>query len=67
MDNVKLEVEMNETSHSNQPKGIIAELETGLGHKIKNKIGITMQVEIKDFNTIPRSEGGKLSRIKDVR
>lgn len=64
MDGVKLEVEIDDAAQ-------LAEgyegLENDLNKKIKNNIGLSMQVEVKDPNTIPRSEGGKLSRIKDLR
>jgi phenylacetate-CoA ligase len=35
--------------------------------KIKDNIGLTMKVELKAPNSIPRSQGGKLSRIIDKR
>ena len=35
--------------------------------KIKENIGLTMKVELKAPNSIPRSQGGKLSRIIDKR
>jgi len=38
-----------------------------LSQKIKDNIGLTMKITIKDHNTIPRSEGGKLNRIMDLR
>ncbi|MEP5610853.1 MAG: AMP-binding protein [Cyclobacteriaceae bacterium] len=68
MDNVKLEIEIDE----NIPSEFLSSdsgssLQQALSHKIKNNIGLSMQVEIKDHNTIPRSEGGKLSRIRDLR
>ncbi|MEP1097012.1 MAG: AMP-binding protein [Cyclobacteriaceae bacterium] len=68
MDSVKLEVEIDEdirTEFLSSDSG--ANLQQSLIHKIKNNIGLSMQVEIKDHNTIPRSEGGKLSRIRDER
>ena len=35
--------------------------------RIKNTIGLSMQVDFKAPNSIPRSQGGKLSRIIDKR
>ena len=35
--------------------------------KIKDNIGLSTEVEINDFGSIPRSEGGKLNRIQDQR
>ena len=35
--------------------------------KLKDNIGLSMEVEINDFGAIPRSEGGKLNRIQDQR
>ncbi|MCB0847985.1 MAG: hypothetical protein KDE26_32245, partial [Bacteroidetes bacterium] len=45
----------------------IRQLTNHLAKKIKDNIGITMKVEIKPGNSIPRSEGGKLSRVVDLR
>jgi len=62
MDRVKVEVEGKnglETSSTDLQKEIIA--------KIKNTIGLSMAVEIKAPHEIPRSQGGKLSRILDLR
>lgn len=38
-----------------------------LGKKIKDEIGLSMKINISSPGTIPRSEGGKLSRILDLR
>ncbi|MEM6264465.1 MAG: phenylacetate--CoA ligase [Bacteroidota bacterium] len=38
-----------------------------LGRKIKESIGLTMDIEVKPADSIPRSQGGKLSRILDKR
>jgi len=38
-----------------------------LQHKIKNNIGLSMKVELAAPGAIPRSDGGKLSRIIDLR
>ena len=72
MDNVKLEVEVIEDL-SNQIDGDFLEndkiqhLTSVLSKKIKNNIGLSMKVELKKYDMIPRSAGGKLSRIKDLR
>jgi len=68
MDNVKLEIEIDENIPSEYLSSDAgSNLQQSLFHKIKNNTGLSMQVEIKDHNTIPRSEGGKLSRIRDER
>ena len=38
-----------------------------LARKIKNNIGITMEVSLQSLEAIPRSSGGKLNRILDLR
>jgi len=38
-----------------------------LGKKIKDNIGLTMRIKLVGLNEIPRSEGGKLNRITDLR
>ena len=38
-----------------------------LANKIKNNIGITMQVSLQSYDKTPRSQGGKLNRILDLR
>ncbi len=73
LDQVKLDVEISEdmskhiagSSLSTNEK--IAQLTKALSKKIKQNIGLTMEVELKEYDTIPRSEGGKLNRIKDLR
>lgn len=73
MDEVKLDVELEEAISYKLLETGFAENETvlflknKLQHKIKNNIGLSMQVEIKKYGTIPRSEGGKLNRVKDLR
>ena len=41
--------------------------EQELKSKIKDTIGLTMDITLKKPNSIPRSQGGKLSRIVDKR
>ncbi len=73
MDDVKLDVEVSEDLAKNinpanfRQHELIQQLTAQLNQKIKNNIGLSMKVELKPYNTIPRSAGGKLSRIKDLR
>lgn len=39
----------------------------GLGKKIKEDIGLSMKINLAFPGTIPKSEGGKLNRILDLR
>ncbi|MEL6987272.1 MAG: AMP-binding protein [Bacteroidota bacterium] len=61
MDSVKVEVESTHKVENS------TNLEKQLGFKIKDSIGLSMIVEIKTPNSIPRSQGGKLNRILDQR
>ncbi len=62
MDEVVVEVEVAEgVDPSNKS------LANEFSHKIKNTIGISMNVELHNKGSIPMSEGGKLSRIIDNR
>lgn len=45
----------------------LLQLKNKLEHRIKNNIGLSMEVVLKDFNSLPKSEGGKLKRIIDKR
>lgn len=73
MDDVKLEVEvtqklsdaLGEKGFSQQDK--IVELTGELKKKIKDNVGLSMEVELKRYGSVPRSVGGKLSRVKDLR
>ena len=72
MDDVRLEVEVvedvsNSISENFQDNDQIKNLGYEVVNKIKNNVGLSMEVIVKPYNTIPRSEGGKLSRIKDLR
>ena len=62
MDTVKVEVE--KTSQSQAAVETLVKL---LESSIKDNIGLSMDVVIKEPNTIPRSQGGKLNRIQDNR
>jgi len=61
MDSVTVEVETN--SHAPVSEFIGNTLKS----KIKDTIGITMNVQLRKPQSIPRSQGGKLSRILDKR
>ncbi|MEL6193266.1 MAG: phenylacetate--CoA ligase, partial [Bacteroidota bacterium] len=73
MDTVDLQVEVTEDLSSGiAPNDFgahdrIQQLTKELSHKIKNNIGLSMKVELTPHDTIPRSVGGKLSRINDQR
>jgi len=45
----------------------LEDVRNGLIEKIKNNIGLTMKVTLQDFEQVPRSTGGKLSRVVDKR
>jgi len=62
MDTVKVEVE--KTSQSQAAVETLVKL---LESSIKDNIGLSMDVVIKEPNTIPRSQGEKLNRIQDNR
>ncbi len=71
MDHVKLDIELAETfsHHLTDPWASeqVVQWTRALGKKIKENIGLSMEVELQAYDTIPRSAGGKLSRIKDLR
>jgi phenylacetate-CoA ligase len=62
MDQVTVEVETNSGVGSIEPAMI-----DKFRAKIKNTIGLTMGIDLKKPNSIPRSQGGKLNRILDKR
>lgn len=62
MDTVKVEVEMSSSLQDSDNR-----IAKTLQHKIKDIIGLTMDIELKAPQSIPRSQGGKLNRIKDLR
>jgi phenylacetate-CoA ligase len=78
MDQVEIKIELDADFQSKVFPGLstedqlpdhdkVRELTNLLGKKIKDNIGISVKVEIKPGNSIPRSEGGKLSRVVDLR
>jgi phenylacetate-CoA ligase len=46
---------------------ILKSLRYKLAQKIKDNIGLTMNIILANYQTIPRSEGGKLNRVVDKR
>jgi phenylacetate-CoA ligase len=62
MDTVKVEVETVSMADASNKQ-----LANDLKLRIKNNVGLSMDIELKEPHTIPRSTGGKLSRILDVR
>ena len=79
MDNVEVKVEISKKfskAHNingtltkemiNESESLLT-LTNKLSRKIKNSIGITMQVSLQPFGRIPKSDGGKLNRIIDLR
>lgn len=75
MDAVEVLVELNETMYAGLPGNIASEnepeiiqsLRHKLSRKIKEMIGLSMNITIKNHQTVPRSEGGKLNRVVDNR
>lgn len=76
MDEVEVLVELDETIyrelqlqqiHEHAASDFIQNLHQRLSQKIKDNIGLNMKVSIQNYKTVPRSEGGKLSRIRDLR
>jgi phenylacetate-CoA ligase len=66
MDKVEVKVEIAET-HSSMSDDNLKDLQGHFSKKIKDTIGLTMNVSILKVGDISRSEGGKLSRIVDLR
>lgn len=74
MDTVKVKVEKEEVFQKEynalsdtRKMELDSELANKLVKKIKNSVWLTMEVEVVNFGDIPRSQGGKLSRILDLR
>lgn len=62
MDKVTVEVEVKPGTNVEND-----ELALRFAHAIKENIGLTMQVDLKQPGAVPRSQGGKLSRVLDNR
>ena len=66
MDEVEVKVEIAET-HTLLSNDSLVDVQGHFSKKIKDTIGISMKVKILKVGDIPRSEGGKLARIVDLR
>jgi phenylacetate-CoA ligase len=66
MDDVEVKVEIAETHRHLSEDGLNA-VQGFFTKKIKDNIGLSMAINIVKAGDIPRSEGGKLSRIVDLR
>ncbi|MEM7103697.1 MAG: AMP-binding protein [Bacteroidota bacterium] len=74
LDEVELKIELEEGFYGRPEFGFEPEksdgvrfLEQKLAAKIKGTIGVSMMVDVVPFEEIPRSVGGKLSRVLDKR
>ena len=73
LDKVKLDIEVSINLAAQMKSDpiisneIITKVTNDLSRKIKQNIGLSMEVQIRDYGTIPRSEGGKLKRVIDHR
>jgi phenylacetate-CoA ligase len=75
MDSVEVHVELNEKIYAEVTDKFTSEHEPEiyqtfrhkLSQKIKDSIGLNMNVIIRNYNTVPRSDGGKLNRVVDSR
>ena len=69
LDDVALQVEVAENIKPENfaTSDFIQQLTGQLKGKIKENIGLSMAVTLKPYGDIPRSQGGKLSRIQDLR
>lgn len=50
-----------------QSNHYLEKLKHALYEKIKSNIGLSMDIQLRDLHSIPKSEGGKLKRIVDLR
>lgn len=76
LDEVEVMVELNDQMYQShhlqlaeaaELPDVLLNLQHQLTQKIKGHTGLTMKVTIRNHNTLPRSEGGKLKRIVDLR
>ena len=51
----------------NMPRLGFTKLMGSFARKIKNNVGLSMRVNLLSIGQLPRSESGKLSRVKDLR
>jgi phenylacetate-CoA ligase len=55
------------TAETVQQHDCLRALQGALAKKIKDNIGLSMKVTLLGYGALPRSEGGKLSRVQDLR
>jgi phenylacetate-CoA ligase len=55
------------TADTVQQHDCLLALQGSFAKKIKDNIGLSMKVTLLGFGTLPRSEGGKLNRVRDLR
>jgi phenylacetate-CoA ligase len=76
MDAVEVRVELDEKIYQQKGARIqslieqdeaLQNLQKELHHRLKQNIGLSMRVSLADWDTVPRSQGGKLKRIVDQR
>jgi phenylacetate-CoA ligase len=68
MDEVELKLEVAEAHYAQHGEGILrSDLGQRVAHKIKENVGVSVAVTLIAPGTAPRSEGGKLKRVADLR
>jgi phenylacetate-CoA ligase len=75
MDSAEVQVELSEKMYAafenrnieQNDSERVKEFHQKLVKKIKDNIGLTMRIVIRNYGVIPRSEGGKLNRVLDKR
>jgi phenylacetate-CoA ligase len=78
MDEVEVSIEIAEdlmrdlgletvTADAIEQHDCLRALQGSFAKKIKDNIGLSMKVTLLGFGTLPRSEGGKLNRVRDLR
>ena len=75
MDQVDIHIELSEKIYKDLNTEIIVQkdleilksLHQKLSQKIKDNIGLTMKITLENYQSVPRSEGGKLNRVVDRR
>lgn len=67
MDSVLVRVESATRANDGDIEGLHRHLARSVRERIKSSIGLTMEVEVAAPYSLPRSEGGKLSRVVDER
>ena len=65
MDEVELKLELSETHFAQM--GLESPISQTVAHKIKENVGVSVTVTLIAPGTAPRSEGGKLKRVADLR